>query len=45
MKDKDFVQGLISDLVEKHFEFSKEFVMRDPVLFGDFRNALEVRHG
>ncbi|XP_063271579.1 dynein axonemal heavy chain 10 [Prinia subflava] len=38
--DKELVQGHIKTLVEKHFEDHLEHVMRDPVLFGDFRTAL-----
>ncbi|XP_077377243.1 dynein axonemal heavy chain 10-like [Festucalex cinctus] len=39
-KDKNLVQGLIRNLVEAHFKVNKEDVMRDPVLFGDYRAAL-----
>lgn len=34
------VQGHIKNLVEEHFTDDLEYVMRDPVLFGDFRTAL-----
>ncbi|RMC05733.1 hypothetical protein DUI87_17276 [Hirundo rustica rustica] len=38
--DKELVQGHIKTLVEEHFADELEHVMRDPVLFGDFRTAL-----
>ncbi|KAF4798840.1 Dynein-1-alpha heavy chain, flagellar inner arm I1 complex [Turdus rufiventris] len=38
--DKELVQGHIKNLVEEHFTDDLEYVMRDPVLFGDFRTAL-----
>ncbi|NWU42756.1 DYH10 protein, partial [Hylia prasina] len=38
--DKELVQGHIKALVEEHFADELEHVMRDPVLFGDFRTAL-----
>ncbi|XP_058707745.1 dynein axonemal heavy chain 10 [Poecile atricapillus] len=38
--DKKLVQGHIKTLVEEHFSDDLEHVMRDPVLFGDFRTAL-----
>uniref|UniRef100_U3K3Y5 Dynein-1, subspecies f n=1 Tax=Ficedula albicollis TaxID=59894 RepID=U3K3Y5_FICAL len=38
--DKELVQGHIKTLVEEHFPDDLEHVMRDPVLFGDFRTAL-----
>ncbi|OWK54873.1 Dynein heavy chain 10, axonemal [Lonchura striata] len=38
--DKELVQGHIKTLVEEHFADDLEHVMRDPVLFGDFRTAL-----
>lgn len=34
------VQGHIKSLVEEHFADHLEHVMRDPILFGDFRTAL-----
>lgn len=34
------VQEYISDLVTEHFKDDVEVVMRDPILFGDFRMAL-----
>ncbi|XP_015274779.1 PREDICTED: dynein heavy chain 10, axonemal [Gekko japonicus] len=38
--DKNLVQGHIKGLVEEHFTDDVEQVMRDPILFGDFRMAL-----
>ncbi|KAL8180179.1 UNVERIFIED_CONTAM: Dynein heavy chain 10, axonemal [Gekko kuhli] len=38
--DKNLVQGHIKVLVEEHFNDDVEQVMRDPILFGDFRMAL-----
>ncbi|NXM38868.1 DYH10 protein, partial [Gymnorhina tibicen] len=38
--DKELVQGHIKSLVEEHFTDDLEHVMRDPILFGDFRTAL-----
>ncbi|KAM3661462.1 dynein axonemal heavy chain 10 [Ammospiza maritima maritima] len=38
--DKELVQGHIRSLVEEHFADHLEHVMRDPILFGDFRTAL-----
>uniref|UniRef100_H3DEJ9 Dynein axonemal heavy chain 10 n=1 Tax=Tetraodon nigroviridis TaxID=99883 RepID=H3DEJ9_TETNG len=34
------VQGLITKLVDEHFESDMEAVLTDPVLFGDYSNAL-----
>lgn len=34
------VQGLITKLVDEHFESNMEAVLTDPVLFGDYSNAL-----
>lgn len=34
------VQGHIQDLIQEHFKDDLEQVMRDPILFGDFRMAL-----
>ncbi|XP_027593384.2 dynein heavy chain 10, axonemal isoform X1 [Pipra filicauda] len=39
-EDKALVQGHIKSLVEEHFADELEHAMRDPVLFGDFRTAL-----
>ncbi|KAJ7419933.1 Dynein heavy chain 10, axonemal [Willisornis vidua] len=38
--DKALVQGHIKSLVEEHFTDELEHALRDPVLFGDFRTAL-----
>ncbi|XP_006894689.1 PREDICTED: dynein heavy chain 10, axonemal [Elephantulus edwardii] len=38
--DKELVQNHIRSLVEEHFHEDLETVMRDPILFGDFRLAL-----
>uniref|UniRef100_A0A8C5JYE8 Dynein, axonemal, heavy chain 10 n=1 Tax=Jaculus jaculus TaxID=51337 RepID=A0A8C5JYE8_JACJA len=38
--DKKLVQDHIGDLVRSHFNEDWETVMRDPILFGDFRMAL-----
>ncbi|XP_027269695.1 dynein heavy chain 10, axonemal isoform X2 [Cricetulus griseus] len=38
--DKQLVQDHIGNLVKEHFEDDFEVVMRDPILFGDFRMAL-----
>lgn len=35
------VQDHIRDLVTEHFNDDLEVVMRDPILFGDFRTALQ----
>lgn len=34
------VQGLIKKLVDEHFNSDMEAVMTDPILFGDYSNAL-----
>lgn len=34
------VQGLIKKLVDEHFNSDMEAVMKDPILFGDYSNAL-----
>lgn len=34
------VQGLIKKLVEEHFKSDMEAVVADPILFGDYSNAL-----
>ncbi|XP_004753142.1 dynein axonemal heavy chain 10 isoform X1 [Mustela putorius furo] len=39
--DKQLVQDHIRDLVTEHFNDDLEVVMRDPILFGDFRTALQ----
>ncbi|KAL7391500.1 hypothetical protein ABVT39_010104 [Epinephelus coioides] len=38
--DKALVQGHIKNLIEEHFKSDTEAVMRDPILFGDYRTAL-----
>uniref|UniRef100_A0A670YVL6 Dynein axonemal heavy chain 10 n=1 Tax=Pseudonaja textilis TaxID=8673 RepID=A0A670YVL6_PSETE len=38
--DKALVQGLIQGLLETNFKDSAENALRDPILFGDFRTAL-----
>ncbi|KAG5844641.1 hypothetical protein ANANG_G00164650 [Anguilla anguilla] len=38
--DKTLVQGHIKNLIQEHFPEDLEYVMRDPVLYGDYRNAL-----
>ncbi|XP_061762564.1 dynein axonemal heavy chain 10-like [Nerophis ophidion] len=39
-KDKNLVQGLIKNLVDENFKANMDDVMKDPVLFGDYRTAL-----
>ncbi|XP_052023863.1 dynein axonemal heavy chain 10 [Apodemus sylvaticus] len=39
--DKQLVQDHIGSLVREHFNDDFEVVMRDPILFGDFRMALQ----
>ncbi|XP_029296329.1 dynein heavy chain 10, axonemal [Cottoperca gobio] len=38
--DKALVQGHIKNLIEEHFKSDMEAIMRDPILFGDYRTAL-----
>ncbi|CAJ1068269.1 LOW QUALITY PROTEIN: dynein heavy chain 10%2C axonemal [Xyrichtys novacula] len=38
--DKALVQGHLKNLIEEHFKSDLEAVMRDPILFGDYRTAL-----
>ncbi|XP_053555751.1 dynein axonemal heavy chain 10 [Bombina bombina] len=38
--DKKVVQDHIQHLIEEHFPSSLEHAMRDPILFGDYRTAL-----
>ncbi|KAL7986703.1 hypothetical protein Chor_012986 [Crotalus horridus] len=38
--DKALVQGLIQGLLETNFKDAAENALRDPILFGDFRTAL-----
>ncbi|XP_072163343.1 dynein axonemal heavy chain 10-like [Diadema setosum] len=39
--DKDLVQGIMKTVLEEHFREHTENAMRDPLLFGDFRTALD----
>ena len=41
-KDKESTQGLLKRLVEENFGKIEAHVLRDPCLFGDYRNALQV---
>lgn len=34
------VQGHIKSLIEEHFKSDLEAIMKDPILFGDYRLAL-----
>jgi dynein heavy chain len=34
------MRELLKESIEKHFPEDREFVMRDPLLFGDYRNAM-----
>ncbi|KAM3867513.1 dynein axonemal heavy chain 10 [Diretmus argenteus] len=38
--DKTLVQGHIKNLIDQHFKSDLEAIMRDPILFGDYRTAL-----
>ncbi|XP_067084612.1 dynein axonemal heavy chain 10 [Osmerus mordax] len=38
--DKHIVQGHIKSLIDEHFKSDLDSAMRDPVLFGDYRTAL-----
>ncbi|KAF7665535.1 hypothetical protein LDENG_00140280 [Lucifuga dentata] len=38
--DKALVQGHIKNLTDEHFKSDMEVVMKDPILFGDYRTAL-----
>ncbi|XP_076006843.1 dynein axonemal heavy chain 10 [Genypterus blacodes] len=38
--DKALVQGHIKNLIDEHFKSDMEAVVRDPILFGDYRTAL-----
>nr|XP_039267660.1 dynein heavy chain 10, axonemal-like [Styela clava] len=40
-KDKDAVQSMIEKLVQENFSKHEEFIMRNPVLYGDYRTALQ----
>ncbi|ELU10552.1 hypothetical protein CAPTEDRAFT_221643 [Capitella teleta] len=39
--DKELVHGHVKTLLEDNFKPQLDFVLRDPILFGDFKNALE----
>ncbi|XP_059138610.1 dynein axonemal heavy chain 10-like [Physella acuta] len=42
IEDKDLVQGHILRLIKEHFKDSNsEYIARDPILYGDFRYALD----
>lgn len=34
------MQGHIRSLIEEHFKADLDFAIRDPILFGDYRTAL-----
>ncbi|KAM6964967.1 dynein axonemal heavy chain 10 [Aplochiton taeniatus] len=38
--DKTLVQGHIKNLIDEHFKSDLDSAMRDPILFGDYRTAL-----
>jgi len=40
MQDKNLVQNHINELLQEHFADSFDYAVRDPILFGDYRNAL-----
>jgi dynein heavy chain len=39
--DRELVLRMISKLVLKNFEADEEFIMKSPILYGDFRHALQ----
>ncbi|XP_077995609.1 dynein axonemal heavy chain 10-like isoform X2 [Glandiceps talaboti] len=39
--DKDLVASFMKSIVEEHFKEYQESALRDPVLFGDYRSALD----
>jgi dynein heavy chain len=39
-KDKQLVSGHIESLLEEHFPNQKEYAAKDPLMFGDYRTAL-----
>ncbi|CAL8343019.1 unnamed protein product [Lota lota] len=39
-KDKTLVQGHLKNLIDEHFKSDLEAAMRDPIMFGDYRTAL-----
>ncbi|KAJ3359470.1 Dynein heavy chain 10, axonemal, partial [Kappamyces sp. JEL0680] len=40
-QDKDFVQKLVNRLVLDNFDADETYVTKNPILFGDFRHALQ----
>lgn len=40
IQDNSLIQSLFEGVIEKHFPSSLNYVIRDPLLFGDFRNAV-----
>lgn len=36
------MRELMKKRIEKHFPEDREFIMRDPLLFGDYRNAMNL---
>ncbi|XP_076452214.1 dynein axonemal heavy chain 10-like [Babylonia areolata] len=39
--DKEFINNTIKDLVTENYKVHEETVMRDPIMFGDFRTFLD----
>ena len=39
-KDKNYIQENISTLISQNFGDCTQFAMREPILFGDYRNTL-----
>ncbi|XP_041455872.1 dynein heavy chain 10, axonemal-like [Lytechinus variegatus] len=39
--DKDLVQGMIKNILDEHFREHTENAMREPLLYGDYRTALD----
>lgn len=42
--DRQFVDKLISTLVVNSFEADEDYITKSPILFGDFRHALQEEH-
>lgn len=40
IQDNSLIQNLFEGVIEKYFPSSLNYVIRDPLLFGDFRNAV-----
>lgn len=40
MQDQSLVHNHVEETISKHFPNDVEYVMRDPLLFGDYRNAM-----